>query len=226
MKVLLITDAVRLASVVYRNLTQTGFSVEVVGERGHALLRLKEDDYEMVILDNELGTGGGKSLIPEIRRQQKGVKVILIVAPTVEENKITADNSGADECLVKPFSPGELRRRILKYTNKRGPAAVINIADLVLHSLKRRVVKGNKELILSEKEFDVLEYLMLRKDQIVSREEILEFAWDYYFESVSNLIDMNVTHLRAKIESKSAEKLIQTYPKKGYVISEKKSLFD
>lgn len=222
----MITDAVRLASVVYRNLTQVGFTVEVKGSWETAIGKLKEKEFEAVILDDDLDLGNAKTKISKVYQYESKIKVVLVIAPSAEENKITAESSGADECMMKPFSPGELRRRLLKYAGKRGPTAILSVGDLVLHSLKRRVVRKNKEVILSEKEFEVLEYLMLRKDQIVSREEILDFVWDYFFESVSNLIDMFVAHLRTKIEVDGRKKIIFTYPKKGYMISEEKSLFD
>lgn len=226
MQVLAITDEIRASSVIHRGLTWSGLEVMVVGEKTAGLAAASESNYEVIVLDNDLGHGKAHTLASKLRVKLPQVKIILLMSKEIDEEKKVPQEYGVDDILVKPFIPGDLRRKILELTGKKGPPSILTADDLVLHSLKMRVVRGGKEIVLTEKEFVILEYLLLRKEQILSREEILEFTWDYHFESVSNMVDMFIAHLRKKIDSQAKIKLIQTYSKKGYAISEAGGLFD
>ena len=146
----------------------------------------------------------------------------MLTAKTTIEDKVAGLDSGADDYMIKPFSFLELRSRIqaLIRRSKQESAPILKVDDLVLNPIKHTLTRGEKNIILTPKEFSILELLLRHKDEVVTRTMITEHAWDYNFDSMSNIVDVFVASLRRKIDNNSQKKLIHTIHGVGYRLTE------
>jgi DNA-binding response OmpR family regulator len=218
MRILVIEDEGKVANFLKKGLEQSGYEVEIAmdGEDGQA--KFLAGEFDLVLLDLMLPKMSGWDLIPVMRKHKQAVPIIALTAKAAVEDRVQGLNLGCDDYLVKPFSFAELLARVQAQL-RRGTmlgTAELRAADLVLDPLKRKVTRNGKTIELSNKEFSLLEYLLRNKDQIVTRNMIVENVWDASFDNFTNVVDVYINYLRNKIDRGFEPRLIQTVRGVGY----------
>lgn len=221
MKILVIEDEKKSAHSLEKGLRENGYDVDVAehGDKGMELA--KTGKYDCIILDVMLPGRDGWSIMSELRRTQQ-TPVLFLTARDGVEDRVRGLELGADDYLVKPFAFSELLARvktILRRTPGRQPE-IVKIADLELDLFKQRAIRAGKKLDLTPKEFSLLSLLARRAGQPQSRDTIADQVWDMNLDSDTNVVDVHVRRLRAKLDDPYDKKLIQTVRGVGYVIHE------
>jgi DNA-binding response OmpR family regulator len=218
MKILIIEDEAKVARFLKKGLEQSGFETDIAldGEEGYK--KIRNDGFDMILLDLMLPKISGWDLIHKIRACKLSVPIIAVTAKTAVEDRVQGLNLGCDDYLVKPFSFAELLARIQVQLRRGKPAATLELraADLVLNPVTRKVTRRGKNIELSNKEFLLLEYLLQNKDQLVTRDMIVKNVWDESFENVTNVVDVYINYLRNKIDRDFTPRLIHTVRGVGY----------
>jgi two-component system response regulator MprA len=217
--VLIIEDEVSLSRILARVLEEEGFQalVEYRGDRGLETAVASAPDA--VVLDLSLPGMDGLRVCRELRARGLRMPVIMLTARDTVPDRVRGLDHGADDYLVKPFAIEELIARIRAQLRRAGqPAERLVVADLVLEPGARRVRRGGQELSLTAQEFDLLEFLMRHRGQVMSRQRILDHVWGYEAMPVSNIVDIYIHYLREKVDSDHKAKLIKTVRSVGYVL--------
>ena len=222
MKILLAEDEVDLNNVVTRYLKKNGYSVDSVLDGEEALDYLEYSEYDLVILDIMMPKVDGFEVIKKLRDKGNHTSVLMLTARDSADDKVKGLDLGADDYIVKPFDFNELMARIRavvrrKYGNSSNKFV---IGDLILDTSEKSVTRAGKQIELTGKEYEVLEYLMQSKNRILSREQIKEHVWDFDYEGDSNIIDVLIKNIRKKIDIEDGKQIIYTKRGLGYVIKE------
>lgn len=215
---LLVEDEDKLAALVARGLTERGNAVDVVGTGTRALTSARHGEYDVILLDVMLPDLDGFSVCHRLRAERIWTPVLMLTARTAIGDRITGLDSGADDYLVKPFAFQELLAR-MRALARRGPVprpTELEVGDLRLDPAARRVWRGSTELSLSTREFTLLETLMRRPDQVLTRDLLLDLAWGDNNDVASNVVDVYVRYLRAKIDRPFGRDTLQTVRGVGY----------
>jgi heavy metal response regulator len=222
MRVLLAEDDTRVASFIRRGLSQEGFSVDVARDGRSAFHEALNEPYDAVVLDVVMPHLDGFEVLAHIRKHGCTVPVLILSARDTVEDRVRGLNGGADDYLVKPFSVVELTARIRALLRRRKDSRpnVVRVADLEIDAAARKVTRGGQRIQLTPKELSLLEYLACNHGHVVTRTMIAEHVWDQHFDSCSNVVDVFIRHLRAKVEDGFPAKLIHTVRGVGYVLSE------
>ena len=222
MRLLIVEDEKSLADILKKGLEEEGYVVDVAydGEEGQFLAENEASD--LIILDIMLPVINGIELLKNIRRQGIRTPVLMLTAKDTVRDKITGLDCGADDYLTKPFSFDELLARIraLVRRNSEAAASVIEIADLVIDMAAHQAKRGGNPVWLSAKEYALLEYLAIHKNQVLSRTVLTEHLYDQDFDLDSNVIDVFINRLRNKIDKGFDRKLIHTLRGAGYLLKE------
>ena len=224
MKILLIEDEPQVVEFLKKGLTEKGYETEVAYD-GHMGERLaSKGDFGLIILDVILPNINGYDLCKRIREKGLQVPVLMLTALGTTDDKVSGFDAGADDYLVKPFEFEELLARIKALTKRSSgliqTSKVIKIADLSLDFNKKSATRRDKNIDLTGKEFELLEFLMKNKGRVLSRVEIAEKVWDITFDTGTNVVDVYISILRKKIDRDFEEKLIHTRVGLGYYIDE------
>ena len=216
--ILVVEDEPKMARLLHRGLTERGDIVEVAptGEAAVAIARAGE--FDVVLLDVTLPGMDGFEVCRRLRAAKVWAPVLMLTARSAVEDRIRGLDAGADDYLPKPFALAELLARI-RALARRGPVVrptLITIGDLTLDPATRRVWRGEREIALSSKEFALLETFMRRPDQVLTRDQLLEHAWDIAYESRSNVVDVYVRYLREKIDRPFSRRTLETVRGVGY----------
>lgn len=214
MRVLVVEDEPRMANLLARGLREEGHAADVAGHGEDALWMARAVPYDAIVLDVMLPGRDGFGVCRELRSAGIWTPVLMLTARDAVEDRITGLDAGADDYLLKPFSFGELLAR-LRALVRRAPGerpTVLEVGALRLDPATHRAWRGSTELDLSMKGFALLEAFMRRPDEVLSRSQLLESAWDLGFESRSNVVDVYVRYLRERIGSES----IETIRRVGY----------
>jgi heavy metal response regulator len=221
MLILVVEDERKVASFIQRGLEAAGYAVELESDGEAALRRIVDARYDLIVLDVMLPKRDGFSVMAEIRRKGIAVPVLLLTARITVADKVAGLDLGADDYLTKPFDFEELLARVRALLRRGGPApAVLTIADLRLDPAAREVTRGNKKIELTAKEYALLEFLMRRRDQVLSRAVIAQHVWGVNYDTFTNVIDVYVNYLRKKIDTGFSTKLIHSVRGVGYVLRE------
>lgn len=222
MKILVVEDEKDLNNVITKHLKKNNFSVNSVFNGEDALDFLEYETYDLVILDIMIPKIDGYTVIKKLREKQNKTPILILTAKDSIEDKVNGLDLGADDYLVKPFNFNELLARIRAIIRRKygSSSNQISIKDFTLDISKKTLSKNNKNIELTAKEYEVLEYLVQNKGHILSREQIREHVWDVAYEGESNIIDVLIKNIRKKIDSNDMNSLIRTKRGLGYVIKE------
>jgi two-component system, OmpR family, response regulator len=218
MRVLIVEDELRMASLIRRGLFEDGLSVDVAPTGEEALWMAKGSDYDAIVLDVMLPGIDGFETCRRLRTSGVWAPVLMLTARDSVEDRVAGLDTGADDYLVKPFAFAELlaRLRALARRGTQQRPTVLEVDDLKLDPATRRVWRGPTEIQLSAKEFSLLETFMRRPDEVLSRLHLLEHAWDFAYENRSNVVDVYIRHLRSKIDEPFGLKTLETIRGAGY----------
>ncbi len=218
MRVLIIEDEEKLCGILSRGLKAEGYSVDIAMDGKQGLQLAATYEYDLILLDVQLPSMSGTQVLQRIRSRNRQVAILMLTAKDGVNDKVEHFEAGADEYMTKPFSFAELSVRI-KSLMRRAPEqreSSIKIADLEIDRLARQVKRAGKRIELSPKEYALLEYLALHKGRVLSRSMIIEHVWDQSFEGLTNIVDVYVRQLRAKLDEGHERKLIKTVRGVGY----------
>ncbi|HEY6166955.1 MAG TPA: response regulator transcription factor [Verrucomicrobiae bacterium] len=222
MRLLLVEDEAKVAALVARGLRAERFAVDVADNGSTGWAMASAHPYDLVILDLMLPGLNGTELLRRLRQRNPEVPVLILTAKDATEDKVAHFEAGADDYLTKPFAFAELMVRV-KALLRRGPvsrSSLLRLADLELDRLTQQVRRGGRRIELTSKEYSLLEYFLTHSGRVLSRTMIIEHVWDESFEGLTNIVDVYVRHLRAKVDEPFSTKLIQTVRGVGYRISE------
>ena len=224
MRVLVVEDKVKLATVLDRGMRKAGLSVDVAATGEEALWMAASTSYDAVVLDVMLPGIDGFETCRRLRSESVWSPILMLTARESVEDRIAGLDSGADDYLTKPFSFRELlaRLRALVRRGARERPAVLLAGGLRLDPAARRVWRGEAEITLSQKEFAILEALMRRQGEVLSRLELLECAWDQAYENRSNIVDAYIRRLRTKIDEPFHAHSLETVRGAGYRVREER----
>lgn len=218
-KILIVEDDKKLARVLELQLSYEGYSLDIARDGFDALIKFDEGDYDLILLDIMLPKIDGYEVCRKIRKESD-IPIIMLTAKEDSNDKIIGLDVGADDYVSKPFNYGELAARIranLRKTKKK-EATIISYKNLTMDSEKRQVNRGNLEIELSKQEYDLLEYLLINSNIVLSRDKILAQIWGDEDYSNPNVLDVYIKYLRDKIDKNQDEKLIKTIRGVGYTI--------
>jgi len=223
MRVLLIEDSPRLQTSVGRGLRKAGYAVDIAGDGKQGLWLAESNEYDSVILDLMLPGLDGLSLLRRLRQQENNVPVLILTARDTVDDRVRGLQQGADDYLIKPFALEELLARVhtlcrRRYGRKNVPLV---IGDMKIDTVARTVTRAGQALDLAPREFSLLEYLALRRGEVVSRSDIEAHLYGESAELMSNAVDSAISSLRRKLGATDAEPLIHTRRGMGYVLEVK-----
>lgn len=220
MKILIVEDEVKTGDYLRQGLTEAGFVVDLVRDGMDGVHLAMAEIYDLIVLDVMLPRQNGWQILQTIRRAGKDMPVIFLTARDQIGDRVKGLELGADDYLIKPFSFSELlaRVRTLLRRGKTKELDTLRAADLEMQLLKRRVTRSGKRIDLTAKEFALLELLLRRQGEVLPRTLITSLVWDMNFDSDTNVIDVAVRRLRAKIDDDFTPKLIRTVRGMGYVL--------
>lgn len=221
MRVLLVEDEHRLSGVLKKGLTESGFAVDQAFDGQDGEFLAETETYDLIILDIMLPKVDGLTVCKNLRRKNMKTPILMLTAKTTVEDKVAGLDSGADDYLTKPFSFAELHSRInaLIRRSSREVSPVIKVADLELDPARRIVRRAGKNILLTPKEFSILEFLVRRRNEVVTRTMIIEHVWDINYEGMSNVVDVFMATLRRKLEKNARTRLIHTVHGVGYKLT-------
>ena len=221
MRILVVEDEPAAARVLAQGLREHAYAVDVAADGAAAREQVDTTDYDVIVLDVLLPRINGLALCRELREAGSTVPILMLTARGGLDERVQGLDAGADDYLSKPYHFPELLARI-RALLRRGPAITrdeLAIGDLVLDVRGRRAIRAGAPLPLTTKEFALLEYLMRRQDDVVTRSDIADHVWDGGFDGTSNLIDVYIQRLRRKIDDAHEVKLIHTRRGSGYTIT-------
>ena len=221
MKVLLIEDEAKIASYVTKALAGAGHTVTPITDGNEGFARATSEPHDMIILDLGLPGRDGMEILRGIRDRSISTPVLILTARGDVQDRIEGLNRGADDYLAKPFAMEELLARVNVLTRRKGEDAspLLRVGDLVMNETTHVVTRDGKTVHLSQREFEVLHFLMLHAGRNVSRTEICEHVWKSALANDTNAVDVYIQRLRTKVDEPAQTKLIQTVRGVGYVLA-------
>jgi len=224
MKVLIVEDNARVARFVVKGLTEAGHTVDHAANGRDGMFMSASEPYDVIIMDRMLpGNIDGLGIIEALRAAGNRTPILILSALADVDERIRGLRSGGDDYLTKPFAFGELIARVdalARRTASGGGERALQVGDLRMDLLSRRVTRGQRSITLQPREFKLLEYLMRHADQVVTRTMLLEAVWEYDFDPQTNVVDVHISKLRQKLEVGSEQPLVRTVRNAGYMMCE------
>ncbi|HYV63517.1 MAG TPA: response regulator transcription factor [Bryobacteraceae bacterium] len=219
MRILVVEDESRIADFLSRGLVSAGYAVDVAATGGSAIDMIHSTDYDLVILDLGLPDVDGLTVLQKIRNRKVSPPVLILSARDAVDDRVKGLEGGADDYLVKPFAFVELLARVRVLLRRGQPTPEkLQVGDLSLDCIRRKVSRDGENIELAPKEFSILEYLMRNRGRPLSRTMIVEHVWDMDYDGLTNIVDVYIRHLRSKIDDKWPQKMIQTVRGIGYML--------
>jgi two-component system, OmpR family, response regulator len=223
MKVLLVEDNERVTRFVTKGLQEAGHTADHADNGRDGLFLAASERYDVIVMDRMLpGNIDGLSLISALRQSGNQTPILILSALADVDERIKGLRAGGDDYLTKPFAFGELLARLDalgRRTRQDGTLTTLEVADLRMDLLSRKVLRGARQILLQPREFKLLEYLMRHAGQVVTRTMLLENVWDYHFDPQTNVVDVHISKLRQKIEPEPERSLLRTVRNAGYMLS-------
>lgn len=219
-QILLVEDEEKLAKFVELELTYEGYEVKVAHDGLTGLMAARDSNPHLIILDWMMPGLSGVEVCRRLRQTGSQVPIILLTAKDEVSDRVEGLDAGADDYVVKPFSIEELLARIRAHLRRNEPleAEMLVFQDLTLNRKSREVLRSQRSIELTAKEYDLLEFLLTHAKQVLTRDRILEEVWGYDFMGDSNIIEVYIRYLRLKLEAEGEKRLIHTVRGVGYVL--------
>ncbi len=223
MRILIIEDDETAAGYLIRALKEAGHVCDLYANGDDGLAAARADDFDVMIIDRMLPGRDGISIIETLRREGVKTPVLVLSALGGVDDRVTGLRAGGDDYLTKPYAMSELLARVEALARRPAPEEAETryvVADLVLDRLAHKVTRSGDAIVLQPREYRLLEYLMKHAGQVVTRTMLLENVWDYHFDPQTNVIDVHISRLRAKIDKGFDRPLLHTVRGAGYMVSE------
>jgi heavy metal response regulator len=220
MRLLVVEDEAKLARFIQQGLQEEGYTVDVAATGEMGLAMALEGVHDVIILDIHLPQMDGLRVLQELRQARVSTPVLLLTVRATIEDKVLGLDAGADDYLTKPFAFQELVARVRALLRRRTDVVspILQVADLRLDPARRVVTRGGETIMLTPREFALLDYFMRHPGRVLTRMMIAEHVWDYAFHHTTNVIDVYVQYLRKKIDAGREPKLLHTVRGVGYIL--------
>lgn len=222
MNILIIEDDKEIAEFISKGLEEKDYSTTVALTGTEGLKLAKSNKYDVMVVDRMLPGIEGLDIIKEIRAEKNNTPTIILSALGETDDRVAGLKAGGDDYLVKPFAFAELLARIESLTRRSNVTpnveTELSAHGLTLNLLKRKAIRGDQEIEFNGKEFNLLEYLLRNKGQVITRTMILENVWNYHFDPQTNIIDVHISRLRQKLGQVSGQPFVRTIRGAGYMI--------
>ena len=222
MRILLVEDDMEAASYLVKGLNEIGHAVDHADDGESGLSYAKTNAYDAMVIDRMMPRKDGISMIEDLRRGGDNTPVLILSALDDVDERVTGLRAGGDDYLTKPYQLSELSARLQALARRAQPenaVTTLRVADLTLDLLKHKVTRAGANINLQPREFRLLEYLMRHAGQVVTRSMLLENVWDYHFDPQTNVIDVQISRLRSKIDKDFEQPLLHTVRGAGYKLS-------
>ncbi len=222
MRILIVEDEKKVASFIKKGLEEEYYAVDVALDGKEGLKLASSEEYDLFIMDIMLPYMDGLAVVRELRNRGIATPVLMLTVKDSVNDKVEGLDAGADDYLTKPFAFEELLARIraLLRRSESAKTTKLKAGDLVLDLQSHRVIRNNREIILTPKEYSILEYLMRNMNKVVSRTKLIEHVYDYHFDTETNIIDVYINKVRTKVDANSEKPLIHTIRGVGYIIKD------
>src|ERR1700690_4492345 len=219
MRILVVEDEKRIQDFLSRGLESAGYAVDVAGDGNTGLDLIHATEYDLIILDLGLPDIDGLAVLEKIRNRKTSPPVLILSARDAVDDRVKGLELAADDYLTKPFAFVELLARVRALLRRGQPTPErLQVGDLALDCIRRKVMRANENIELAPKEFSILEYMMRNRGRPLSRTMIVEHVWDMDYDGLTNIVDVYIRHLRSKIDEKWPDKMIQTVRGIGYML--------
>jgi two-component system, OmpR family, copper resistance phosphate regulon response regulator CusR len=224
-RILLAEDDIRVASFVARGLREQTYAVDVAPDGEQAAWLASVNDYDLMVLDVMLPIKDGHAVCRELRAAGRRVPILMLTARGSVDDRVAGLDSGADDYLTKPFDFKELLARLRALLRRAAVfrPEVVQVGDLSINTASHSVIRSGRSITLTAKEYALLEFLILNRGRVVGREQIAQHVWDENFDPLSNIIDVYIKRLRAKLDAASPHRLIHTRRGEGYLLAAEES---
>ncbi len=222
MRVLIVEDDASLVAAVRRGLVAYGFAVDIAGSAEAGLDLCALNPYDLLVLDLGLPGADGLNLLHALRVKNPSIPVLILTARGTVADRVVGLDAGADDYLVKPFAFAELMARLRALLRREAQAVptILRVADLELDASRFSVRRGGEPIVLTAKEFAILEYLMRHAEELVTRTMVLDHCWHESYQGLSNLVDVHVSRLRRKLDVPGSPPLLHTVRGAGFILAE------
>ncbi|MEO1037946.1 MAG: response regulator transcription factor [Pseudomonadota bacterium] len=222
MRVLIIEDDAEVCAYMAKGLREAGHVAETAGDGEQGLEMARDGGFDVLVVDRMMPLRDGLSVIETLRSEGDKTPVLILSALGEVDDRVDGLKAGGDDYLVKPYAFAELLARVEALARRRDPETVktrLNVGDLEMDLLARTVQRGGEDIQLQPREFRLLEFLMRHSGQVVTRTMLLEKVWDYHFDPQTNVIDVHISRLRAKIDKPFGANMLHTVRGAGYRLS-------
>jgi DNA-binding response OmpR family regulator len=223
MRILVVEDEPGLANSLVAGLKEECYAVDQTGDGESAEFLSETNDYDLIVLDVMIPKIDGFQVCRDLRSHNVKTPVLMLTALDATSDKVKGLDSGADDYLSKPFSFDEFLARV-RALLRRGPLFVVTTLeyfDIKMDLVGRSVTRNGRRIDLTPKEYGLLEFFLRNPERVISRSQLAEHVWDQYFDPLSNVIDVSVSHLRKKIEIEGASRVLHSVRGMGYILSSK-----